>query len=268
VIRGHSQSPILELFPSPSLPSSYSSEPVLESCARRRRRPAHEHPVISHKTLQPTPDRRKGWRQIQETMRPLIIVNHRPLTTRALKRLSTPPAFLTAITPLRGRRQSRTQMTTTERGLRARTIITLFTHGAKTSITRQHPPRHPTSPPSCLPPLRRQCPALHALRTPPPPALPLQTPSVETVYPPTALLAQIPPILPPVVSPQAPRILQQAPSQRQSLDFPSPLIGCNLSHTIITLPCRLTLQNVLGMWEAHARGICPSPRSGVSSQLL
>lgn len=49
MIRGHSQSPILELFPSPSLPSSYSSKPVLESRAGRRR-PAYDLPLILHKT--------------------------------------------------------------------------------------------------------------------------------------------------------------------------------------------------------------------------
>ena len=222
MIRGHNQSPILELFPSPSLPSSYSSEPALDSCPRRRRL-AYEHPPISHKTPQLTPHRRKECRRIQETIRPLIIVNHRPQTPRALRRPPAPPAFRTVTTPLRDHPQSQPQMTTTGRSHRARTIITLLTQGAKTSITRQHPPRHLTSHFSYLPPPHPRCPAQHALRMSQT-VLPPLTLSDETVHLPTVLQTQIFPILPAVVSPQAPPTLQQALSQRQSLDFPSPLI--------------------------------------------
>ena len=105
----------------------------------------------------------------------------------------------------------------------ARTIITLLTQGAKTSITRQHPPRHLTSRFSCLPPPHPRCPALHALRMSqtvlPPPTL-----VVETVHLPTSLPIRIFPILPAVVSLQVPPTPQQALPQRQSLDFPSPLL--------------------------------------------
>lgn len=158
-------------------------------------------------------------------MRPLIIVNHRPRTPRAPRRPPALPVFLNAIIPLRGHRQSQPRMTTTERGLRARKIITLFTQGAKTSITPQLPPRHLTSLPSCRPPPHPHCQALHVSRTLHPTALPLPTPSVETVHLPTVLLAQISPILPAVVSPRVPRILRQALFHRQSPDFPSPSIG-------------------------------------------
>ena len=212
MIRGHSQSPILELFPSPSLPLLHSSGPVLDSYPRRRR-PTYENPVISHKTPQLTPDRRKEWRQIQETTRPLIIVNHRPQTPRALRRPLAPPAFQTVTILLRDHPQSQPRMTTTGRSLRARTIITPFTQGAKTLITPRHPPRHLTNRFSCLPPPHPRCPAPHALRT----SLTALTPptlSVGTVHLPTVLLAQISPILPAAVSPKSPPIPQQALYQR------------------------------------------------------
>ena len=224
MIRGHRQSPILELFPSPSSPSPYSSEPILESCTRRRR-PAHEHPAISYKTPQLTLDSRKEWRQIQGIMRPLIIVNHRPQTTRAPRRPPALPAFLTVTTPLRDHRPSQIRMISTGRGLHARTIITLLTQGAKTSITRQHRPRHLTSRLSPFRPLHPQCPAPRALRTPRLPAWPPQTPDVETVHPPTALLAPIPPIPSALFTLQVSHTPQQAPFQRQSLDFQPPSIG-------------------------------------------
>ena len=158
-------------------------------------------------------------------MRPLIIVNHRLQTTRALRCPPAPPVFLTVTTPLRDHRPSQTQMISTGQGLRARTTTTRFAQGAKTSITRQHPPRHPANRPTCLRPPRLQCPVLHVLRTLLPQAPPLQTPNVGTAHLPTVLLAQMPPILPAVFSPQAPRTPQQAASQRQSLDFQSPPIG-------------------------------------------
>jgi len=158
-------------------------------------------------------------------MRALIIVNHRPQTSRALRCPLAPPAFLTVTTPLRDHRPSQTQMISTGQGPRARTTTTRLVQGAKTSITRQHPPRHPTNRLTCLRPPRLQCPALHALRTSPPQALPLPTPSVGTAHLPTVLLAQIPQILPAVSSPQVPHTPQQAASQRQSLDFQSPPIG-------------------------------------------
>ena len=160
-------------------------------------------------------------------MQPLIIVNHRPQTTRAPRRPPSSPAFPTVITPLRDRQQTLTRMNTTGRGLRARTIITPFTQGAKTSITPQHPPRHPTGRPFYLQAPHLRCPALHASQTLLLPVWPPPTPSVEIVHLPTVLLAQICPILPAVFSPQVPRIPQQALSQRQFLDFPSLLIGCS-----------------------------------------
>ena len=220
MIRGHRQSPILELFPSPSSPSSHSSEPILESSTRRRR-PAYEHPAISPKTPQLALDSRKEWRQIQETMPPLIIVNPRPQTTRPPRRPPAPPASLTVTTPLPDHRLSPARMITTGRGLRARTSTILPTQGAKTSITRRRLPRHLTSLLSCLRPLHPQCPAPRALRTPPPTVWPLPTPNVETVHPPTALPTRIPPILPPVVGLQVSHTPQRATSQRQSLDFQS-----------------------------------------------
>jgi len=261
VIRSHSQSPILELFPSPSSPSPDSSEPVLESCARRRRL-AHEHPAISYKTPQLTLNRRKEWRQIQETMRPLIIVNHRPPTTRALRRPPPLPASLTVTSPLPDHRPSQPQMITRGQGLRARTISTLLTRGAKTSITRQYPPRHPTNPPSCLqrPHLHSQ--ALRVSRTIPLPVQPPPTPSVETVHLPTVLLAQIPPVLSAVVSPQASHTPQQVPSQRQSLDFQSPSIG----RPSLRLDNNLVLPLNPVERARHVENLCKEHLSGPSEQ--
>ena len=195
-------------------------------------------------------------------MRPLIIVNHRPQTPRAPRRPPAPPAFLTVITPLRGHPQSQPRMTTAERGLRAKTIITLFTRGAKTSITPPHPPRHPTSPLSCPPPLHHHCQALHVLRTPPLTALPLPTHSAETVHLPTVLLPQIPPILPAAVSSQVLRILHQAPSHRQSLDFPSSLIG----RSSLRRHNNLTLSLTPLERARHAENLCKGHLSEPSEQ--